>query len=209
MATTAEELIGYYQALLIIQYLKKPKAQGTIEALISALIADAVDVQVRDGFDLDTALGKQLDFLGKLRGVTRYYFTLNLSKIFIAVPSYDDPDKGLAAGIPDYSITPYPPSWYTMTYDDFVSHTLLDGDFRRVIKFLAKVHSCDHAYGTIDDICFAFFFGNVNLVDNADMTIKYQHLTSDTDNLFSIISQMRLLPKPAGVSVTTEEVASF
>jgi hypothetical protein len=209
MSIISDELISYYQALLIIQYLKKPKAQGTISAFIDSLVSDAITIQVRDGFDLDTAIGKQLDFLGKLRNASRYFFTLVLTKIFIAIPSYDDPDKGLAAGIPDYSITPYPPSWYTMTYDDFIGHTLTDGDFRRVIKFLAKVHSCDHAYGMIDTICYEFFFGNVNLIDNGDMTIKYQHLTSDTDNLFSIVSQMGLLPKPAGVFVTTEEVPAF
>jgi len=214
MSVTSEAVKAYYQERLISQYFNKPKAYGTIAALVAGtgsygLLADALYNQVRDGFDLDTAAGVQLDTLGKFRGVTRYFITLDLSKVFMQVVSYDDPDIATAIGIADYDDATQPPSWYTMTYEDFVQNTLQDGDFRRVIKFLAAVHSSDYAYGTLDAICYTFFAGNVNLIVTGNMAITYQHLTSDTDNLFSIINQMGLLPAPAGVSVAVAEVGSF
>lgn len=214
MSATSEQLLEYYANTLIAQYFNKPKAVGTIRALLGGtgaygLIADAIANQVRDGFDLDTAVGQQLDWLGKLRGVTRFLATLDLSKVFLPLVDYDDPDVGTLPGIANYDDAVQPPSTYTMTYEDFITTVLQDGDFRRVIKFLAKVQSCDYAYGTLDAICYTFFDGNVNLKITGPMQITYQHLTSDTDNLFTIIRQMGLLPGPAGVEVLSEEVASF
>lgn len=212
---TAEFLIEYYEALLISQYSGKPKASATIGALMGGsqgtlgLIANAIYTQVRDAFDLATAQGTQLDFLGKLRGVTRRFASLDLSKTFIGITTYGAADMGTVLGIASYETSPQPPGWYTMTYEDFLSSTLLDGDFRRVIMFLAAVHSCDYAYGTIDAICYTFFAGNVNLKVTGNMALTYQHLTTDTDDLFEIISQMGLLPAPAGVSIAVSEVGSF
>ncbi len=214
MSATSEELVSYYAKTLIAQYYNKPKAIATIRALMGGtgafgLIADAIANQVRDGFDLDTAVGQQLDWLGKLRGVARYLSGLDLSKVFLPLVPYDDVGFGPFPGIADYDDPVQPPSTYTMTYDDFITSTLQDGDFRRVIKFLAKVQSCDYAYATLDSICYTFFTGNVNLKITGNMEITYQHLTSDTDNLFTILRQMGLLPGPAGVNVLTEEVPSF
>lgn len=214
MSALSDQLITYYQQLLIIQYRTKPRAFGTIGALMGGtgtygLIANALPNQVRDGFDLDTAVGRQLDILGKLRGTTRYFFGLDLSKTFLPLVDYDDPDVGTLPGIADYDDPVQPPLIYTMTYEDFVLNTIMDGDFRRVIKFLAAVSSCDFSYGTIDAICYNFFAGNVNLIVTGNMAITYQHLTSDTDDLFAIISQMGILPAPAGVSVAVQEVGSF
>lgn len=214
MSATSELLLDYYANTLIAQYYNKPKAIGTIRALMGGtgaygLIADAIANQVRDGFDLTTAVGRQLDMLGKLRGVTRYLSTLDLSKVFLPLVPYDDVGGGPFPGIADYDDPVQPPSTYLMTYDDFITNTLQDGDFRRVIMFLAQVQSCDYAYATLDFICYTFFTGNVNIKITGNMEITYQHLTSDTDNLFTILKQMRLLPGAAGVNVLTEEVASF
>lgn len=215
MPTTTETLIAYYQGTIIAQYINKPRARATIGALMGGnngqlgIIAGAIYNQVRDGFDLDTAVGKQLDFLGELRGTQRYFFGLDLSKVFLPLVPYDDPDVGTLPGIADYDDPVQPPSTYLMNYDDFIENTLLDGDFRRVIQFLAAVHSCDYAYATLDSICYTFFAGNVNLKVTGNMAITYQHLTTDTDNLFEIIKQMGILPAPAGVSVATAEVPSF
>lgn len=215
MNATAEELQAFYQNTLIAQYATKPKAVATIGALIAGangdmgLIANALPNQVRDGFDITTAVGKQLDLLGKLRGVARYTTAVSLSKTFLPLPRYDAAGVGTLPGIATYEDAVQPPSTYIMTYSGFVQNTIQDGDFRRVIKFQAAVQSCDYAYGTLDAICYTFFAGNVNLIVTGAMQIEYEHLTSDTDNLFAIINQMGLLPAPAGVNVTTTEVGSF
>ncbi len=62
----------YLSELLIIQYRDKPKAKETIKAIGSQFPVDLI-FAVRDGFSLETAVGKQLDILAKYVGTDRYY----------------------------------------------------------------------------------------------------------------------------------------
>lgn len=71
MATT-DQVVQYYQGLLILQYQGKPKALATIAALVSMVIADQVYRAVQDAFSLDTAEGVQLDAIGNIVGASRY-----------------------------------------------------------------------------------------------------------------------------------------
>lgn len=68
---TTAELKEYYASLLILQYLQKPKAQATIEALVDGPIMDQLPLDVQDAFSIDTSIGVQLDILGKYVGVLR------------------------------------------------------------------------------------------------------------------------------------------
>jgi len=61
-----------YIKLLIIQYKNKPKARATIDLVASQLFSDDVYFQVNDAFNLDTAIGKQLDTLGKYIKLDRF-----------------------------------------------------------------------------------------------------------------------------------------
>lgn len=62
----------YYSNLLILQYHNKPKAKATVEATVD-LLPDSLIQEVTNGFDLNTAVGKQLDILGKYIGLDRSY----------------------------------------------------------------------------------------------------------------------------------------
>lgn len=70
MATTAE-LIGYYSNLLILQYIRLPKARGTVQATVKPIIMDQLPRKVQNAFDLSSAVGVQLDVVGKYVGVKR------------------------------------------------------------------------------------------------------------------------------------------
>lgn len=70
---TRQELIEYYTDLLVIQYRAKPKARAHVAALIdSGLILDLIR-DVQNGYDIDTAIGVQLDNLAKIQGTYRSY----------------------------------------------------------------------------------------------------------------------------------------
>ena len=71
--TVIADLKAYYRNLLIKQYHDKPNAVATIEALVEQSAADWVYPQVRDAFDIDTAIGVQLDTLAKYVGLSRDY----------------------------------------------------------------------------------------------------------------------------------------
>jgi len=70
MANFIEE----YKKLLIWQYQDKPKAQQHIELILSEFekIYNLLNV-IPDAFDLDKAVGKQQDILGKYYSRTKYY----------------------------------------------------------------------------------------------------------------------------------------
>lgn len=71
---------SYYSNLLIMQYHSKPKAKATIEACVS-LLPDDLLLEVLHGFDIGTAVGKQLDILGEYVGVDRYYLVDNQAEL--------------------------------------------------------------------------------------------------------------------------------
>lgn len=73
----ASEIISYYSGLLIIQYRSKPKAKATIEALVSPVVMDELPAKVQNAFNIETAIGKQLDVIGKYAGVVRSLTTSN------------------------------------------------------------------------------------------------------------------------------------
>jgi hypothetical protein len=68
---TADELATYYADLLIMQYKEKPKAYAQVLALAKMAVRDLLPIQIQDAFSLDTAIGVQLDVLGKYVGVSR------------------------------------------------------------------------------------------------------------------------------------------
>lgn len=72
---TESELIEYYANLLIIQYREKPKAYNTIKAIVKPFIMNKLALDVQAGFNIETAVGKQLDMIGKYVGVTRSNYT--------------------------------------------------------------------------------------------------------------------------------------
>lgn len=65
------ELIEYYRNLLIIQYSVLEKAPAHIRALIDVIMFFDLMIEVRDAYDIDTAVGVQQDILGKYLGIDR------------------------------------------------------------------------------------------------------------------------------------------
>lgn len=68
---TTEEIVNYYADLLILQYLEKPRAYETIRATIRPFIMDQISLDVQNAFAIDTAVGVQLDVIGKYVGANR------------------------------------------------------------------------------------------------------------------------------------------
>lgn len=54
-----------------MQYEGKAKNAGAIDALVSMVVASQIYIDVQNAFDLDTAVGVQLDVIGKYAGVSR------------------------------------------------------------------------------------------------------------------------------------------
>lgn len=204
---TTEDLISYYKALLILQYASLGNALGTVDAFIGELIQDQIIDKVRNAFDLDTAIGRQLDILGTYRGINRVVFGAAPGNFWSLVP-YSDALPGSYFGWAEYN-DPVP-SWLWEQYHDLdnVSYALSDSQMRRLIKFKALVDSWDGTLGGLDNILYLTFGAEVFLMDNEDMSIIYQHILADPDpdHLFEIAVLAGTFPNPAGVSFTTVEI---
>lgn len=205
---TDQELVAYYQNLLVIQYKRLPNAYATIGALAEQIVASQIFLQVLDGFDLATAVGAQLDIIASYVGAPRTIFGYNPTVPYFSFPGYSDlPDPPTAPiGFALYSDTADPPDFWLRYTTSQTTYVLTDGQLRSLILYLIAVHKSDHTIKSIDDILVAFFGDYAVLTDNEDMTITYTHQLSDPNLLFSIVNQLNLLPRPGGVQTTVVEV---
>lgn len=75
MSSKNSDLITYYVNKLILQYAGKAKATATIHALVEKIVIYDILVAIRDGFNIDTTVGKQLDIIGKYTGISRALYS--------------------------------------------------------------------------------------------------------------------------------------
>lgn len=69
--STLTDVEDYYENLLIIEYHGLPRAKATIGQWVDCMTGDAIMTELWDAFDVDTAIGAQLDAIGKFVGIGR------------------------------------------------------------------------------------------------------------------------------------------
>lgn len=168
------DLVAYYAAQLIYQYIDKPKAKATIEAMAEMTMQPQtydvahpdpiLPLAVLNGFNLigdNLAIGVQLDIIGKYAGVKRSYY-------------------GLSSNI-----------------------TLNDFDFSQLIKMAINKNSSQSSLAAIQEFIHNFFPGQMLVYDYANMSMAYvlsQNMGSS--DLIQLFITQGLLPKPMGVRIT-------
>lgn len=205
--TTPEELVTYYQNLLIIQYKRSVKAWQTIEALSTETVASNIYQQVQAGFDVTTAIGNQLDILGVYVGAHRFLANFTSSNQFMAFPLYTNPFANLVVGFAEYTNIVDPMGYWLLYVTQGTSYILTDGQLQDLIQYLIAVHASDNTNSSIDDIFLEFFGSYVTTTDNEDMTLTYTHdATNDPFELFAIVDFIGALPHPAGVEINVVSI---
>lgn len=204
---TTDELIAYYEGLLIMQYSSQPRASATIAAYVKQVIGDQIVAQVRDGFGFSTVIGVQpgdaqgvqLDAVASYRGARRTIFGLAVDHTYFQMPNYGQSDADTAPGFALYGQSPI--TWFFLNYIDANRpiYSLNDDELTRLTQFRAQVQSHLLSVENVDDIVFDFFGDNVAVFEDGDLHITYIDLISDTDTLFGIVAQTQSLPRPAGV----------
>ena len=194
-----------YVELLILQYSDKPKAQQQIRDYAKGLLADGIIFDIRDGFDIDTAVGAQLDILGKYIGVNR-----NGSQLII------DFDQNLFSAVEDASGV-IPAAFGAVTEANFSlvdSHVLgaEEGDivstqvlndetYRFILKLKIIQNNINHSEFEIDEAVNDTFEGKL-IPSGSDgmMTMTY---IAEEDILTNaeIAFKKGVLPKPMAVGL--------
>ena len=209
-----EELINYYKNLLIIQYHSGRKAKATIEAMVNLLWANQLLKQIRDGFDVDTAIGAQLDVIGLWVGVDRYVYQkpydghpwISLIEISGAITTtwqggYSEPSTFETLG---GFLTP------DMVQGGKTS-TLDDGSFRTIIKLKIIKNSISHTCKNIDDAIYGLFGTDViTRWDIPNHILYYEHSTAYGEKmmLLKLAAKKNILPCPTGYRTIVREVSS-
>jgi hypothetical protein len=200
-----QELVQYYINLLIIQYQNQPKARATIEAVISMLMLYDLMISVRDGYDLDTAVGRQLDIIGKYLGEDRTITGTTFTREYFGFSEYGD--------VSPFDFNPYivygatPPDVQYRRYEESSQslYDLNDDEYRQILRFKLVQNYSDASNQDIDDFLDAYFGSSVIFTDRENMTISY--IFQDTvERLVTIAQSEGLLPRPAGVGLSVSFV---
>ena len=159
---TLDDILNYYAKLLIIQYRIKPKAKATIRLLANQSVCDGLVQAEQTCFDLDTAIGAQLTILGKIVGVPRNVYGLDLGHIYfnftrcIGEPASNgfgranmQPDADLFYRANNYAI-------YTMT----------DFELRAAIYLKIIFNNKYSSFKNIKEALYAKFKGDIDISES-------------------------------------------
>ena len=201
--TDIQQIIDYYGNLLIVQYHDKPKAQATIAAVVEAMLANGVFFDVLNGYNIDTAVGVQLDVLAKYIGVDRFY-TRQILDGYFSFSSYDETPYDYEHGIGFSTYADYDTKdgkW--LSYQDVINTqlTLSDDDFRTILKLKIIQNNSNHSRKSIDDSMFAFFGNTVVPSSDGNMMMTYTVL-GELTSIVAVAIQKQVLPVPIGVGLS-------
>lgn len=208
--STIDELVEYYVNLLIIQYNQKPKARATIAMLAEMMLMSCVFFDVQNGYNIDadlgpTAVGAQLDIIGKYVGVDRFYTAIDLSDYFGLV-TYSE-HAALPTSPPVFGASTYTNFGNfsyngTLKYADVITsdNSLSDADFLTLILFMILCNNMNYSAGSIDAVLWEIFGAQVRAETKSDMTMTY-FFTGAISTLLATIIFKGLLPAPMGVGI--------
>lgn len=197
------DLIAYYQGLLIIQYHENPNARAEIKLATETFTGDDIFSQIV--FDVDTSVGVQLDLIGKIVGLSRIAEGFTFANIYYSYNDYADPmttpqGKGMSdIGSPVEAI-----------FKDYESakksiYSMTDGQYRKMIKLKIILNNAVATNQAIDDSLFKIFGNSITIVDNLDMT---ETITVQPSMEFEgrLAEYLNLFPRPLGVGLTVNYV---
>jgi len=204
---TDAELIEYYRDLLIIQYNSKPKASGFIRAVLKILTIYELIIAVRDGYNIDTAVGKQLDILGKYVGAKRYIPGTVFARDYYGYSAY-----GETAPFTFYRMKTYAESmdnidWQFRSYAETgqTQYSLTDTELRNLIKICIAKRNSNASLKDIDDFMYEYFGNDAYCVEGT-LEISY-YVKQSVKRLFNVAKGVGALPKPAGILVNVYEIS--
>lgn len=179
-----------YTALITSEHATKPKYAALMSLWLQACV-DLINFYagLPAAFDLDLAIGAQLDAIGRWVGISRYV-SVPITGLYF---SWDTAGVGWNQGI-----------WFGPNMPTTTLVAMDDGTYRGVLRAKIAANNWD---GTLASFYAALRIvlpaTTINVVDNQNMTVTV-HLTGTLpSNLMLAVLQAGYLPlKPAGVAVT-------
>jgi hypothetical protein len=194
------DLIKTYSDSLLMQYVGKPKAYATIEAFVNSCMIADLALSVRDGYNIETAIGHQLDILGKYAGIGRTIYGFNAAISYFGYLVYGEtPPKSRIVPYMVYGETPTGGRSRRYVENDIAIFIMLDDQFRLMLKLRFYKNLSNGSAYDISQILDSTFGTRYLSFDN-NMHVIYFFQTSDS-LLVQIAKFLGLLPRPTGVGI--------
>lgn len=202
-----EELIRYFTNLLILQYKNKPKAKATIEALTRNAFSDTTGkifpIEVQNSYDLDTAVGTQLDVLGKYLGKDRI-LKIEIDNTF-KISEYDALIDPIGFGEYEQELETYPYAEYR--YVKYETSVIADENYRKILKMLAYLRGKSLSLENIDVALEQAFDGLIYIIEK-DKELEY-HIAQDLFPRLDTQEKLQYVfnkyfPRPMGCTISVE-----
>jgi len=191
--------VDSYKKLLIVQYADKTNANAHVGLFLSEFEKVYNLVNSFDkAFDLDTAVGKQLDIIGKIVGINRQVpFAVPKNYFGFAghLNAYPMDDKFL-------TVITYPMrDKFEIPYS---SSELNDNTYRffikaQIIKNYSKATMIDTNNLSIQNAVDYPFNNKAYMTDNKNMTMNIYINNTFDFNMIQYINQLDIIPRPQGV----------
>lgn len=186
----------FYTARLVLQYRTLPKATATMQILSRAGVAEMILSQIGPAFDLDTAVGKQLDIIGKYVGVPRNIGPPTPVEYFgYKLAAGGGNSNGYTSVFGGVNLTGI---YYRAAGGSRQNTDLTDVQYAFVIKLKIVLNSTDNTMYSIQNYIAQFFPGLISVVDNHDMSLTYT-VSPDVPLPSSVLEAY--LPAPMGVGI--------
>lgn len=196
---TLAETVDQYVRLLIIQYRDQPRARATIALLAQNALLDLLPLQIAGAFNVDTAIGVQLDTIGKYVGIPRnigldqttpYFGFYNIGASIQNLNGLQDSTNPAVNA---------PGIFFQTNYLGSSKLDLNDTAYRLMIKLKIALNQNFSSLNDIQRYLADNLPGYFSLVDNANMTLTYTLLASPPVDPEVI---RPYLPRPMGVGLT-------
>ncbi len=198
MAANLQTVLDYYAAKLPIQYRGLPKASATIAILVKQAVADFMAEDLAEAFNLDTAVGPQVDILAKYIGVPRRSNVPGTIAYF---------GYALVAG--GGSVNGYN-SVLVSALNGFIYDRVLEGSlpltdftdlqFLFALKLQIALNRFDGTLAYIQQFLAEFFPDQIWVVDNLNMSLTYNVVAGLLPIPTTILANF--LPRPMGCGIT-------
>ena len=185
-----------YLSLITSEHADKPNFNAVMSLLLQPLADIKAQILALPGlFDLDVAVGQQLDFVGQWVGVSRY-LQVPITDVYF---SFDTVGLGFDEG-----------TWWAPPAPLTQLDILPDDAYRTLLRARIASNNWD---GTVPgaysvwNILFAGTGYTIQITDNQDMTIDYNLVGPTPDALTLALYEGGYLSlKPAGVEITSYKV---
>ena len=199
MTTTLESTTEYYKDLLLYQYINLPKARAVIGLLVNQALVDLLPMSVVDAFDIETAVGPQLDVLGEYIGFDRYVVGA-VARSYFTADDYVTPITN-GFGFTDYTKPNQNANATFYSYVNYNKTTALDDDeYRLLLKLKIIMNASNFSLYDIVELLNDTFGGQIVVADGSNMFLFY-FVAAAIERIATIAYDEGLLPKPMGVGI--------